>query len=148
MASFLLDGVMCPAWFGLTGDPLRVAYLYDTPEGQHDTQLRVSNSVCLVPADNGDSWTVADASDAARGAHMVVTVADEAGAYTPAQLQAIYNRLIAAYHNQRRVMTEAQGEQAVTEPMPVAAPATDQPTWQRLGFKSYEKWIKAGGPTS
>lgn len=152
MASFLLDGVMCPAWFGLVGNPLRVAYLYDTPEGQRDTEIRITNNVCLVPDDDGDSWTVADATEAMRGANMVLTVPDEAGGYTPAQLQAIYDRLNKAYHNQKRVFAEAGVTVPVYTPRPQeeldqAAPVDTRPTWQRLGYESKAAWANAGRPT-
>lgn len=62
----LLDGIMCPAFY-LTGNPRRAAYIYDTPEGQNDLQIRVSNSLVFVPDDDGDSWNSRDGAD--RGAH-------------------------------------------------------------------------------
>ena len=108
MGIYLLDGIMCPA-LPLVGNPQRATYFYDTPEGQKDSEWRVTNSLVVVPDDDGDSWT---ASDYPHGANMVVVEDDTM--YTQ-NLQAIYDRLVRAHANQKRCGDALTGEPPVVE---------------------------------
>lgn len=113
---FVLDNVACPALplhGGHDGHPDKFVFFEDLTS----TGVSPSESVkgkytgancCRVPADNGDSWTVADANDAARGAFVYIEVVGEVN------MVEVVNRLLATKANQARVL----GSNATPEAQP------------------------------
>ena len=149
---FVLDNVACPALplhGGHDGHPDKFVFFEDlTSTGVSPTESvkgkYTGANCCRVPADNGDSWTVADANDAARGAFVYIEVVGEVN------MVEVVNRLLATKANQARVLSPAEsaaqpGPPAEEAPAPVES---NQPLWQQLGFASKAAWKEAGSPQS
>src|SRR5262245_48346168 len=99
---FLLDHRTCPALpVDIRGDGHPAAFVYWedlSHTGGELKQHETGDNVCRCPDDNGDSWTVADVNDAARGAYVYVEVPKG-----ELNLVEINERLLACKANQDRV---------------------------------------------
>lgn len=168
MAIYLLDGRRCPALFtsGISpdGSPSRAVYWYHSSEGDPKPEQRSTNSLVIVPDDDGASWTAAKHPTAA---HFCVIVPDDM------PLQAVSNRLIAAYDNRKRAAeaahenffgpplreqaVDASGQPAgpIVPAQPVAGPELAPPTpiyhpadenhSGEIGQKEADKYFKKTG---
>jgi len=107
MSSFyLLDNVVCPALAtkaGGDGHPVAFSFVQNlsgTGGGSGDKLENTGDDVCRCPDDNGDSWTVQDANDAARGAFIYLEWTKPG----PVDLVEVNQRLHKCKENQDRVL--------------------------------------------
>src|SRR5215471_558666 len=102
---FLLDNKVCsalPTKFGSDGHPIAFSYVQNLSSSGGDSGTHweyTGDNCCRVPEDNGDSWTFADANDAARGAYLYLEIIGE-----EVDGVVINDRLMAAKANQDRVL--------------------------------------------
>src|SRR6185436_2303762 len=103
---------------------------------------------CECPDDNGDSWTVADVSGAARGAFIFIEVVGKV------DFGEVSRRLDACKANQKRVFelmgpTHGQGDYDQSTPSAKPGQTLNQdprPKWEQLGYESKAAWKSAGSP--
>ena len=154
---FVLNNVVGPAlplWGrGSDGRPIKFLFWEDlTSTGGEPSskQGHTGANCCECPDDNGDSWTVADAGEAARGAFIFVEVVGKVN------MAEVVNRLNACKANQKRVMELAAGGPTHGEGdwdpnNPFAKPdqplnEDTRPRWQQQGYESKKAWQEAGRP--
>jgi|SRR5215471_17904175 len=103
---FLLDNVVCPAFptkAGGNGHPVAFSYVQNLSGtgGDSGTKLETTgDNCCRCPDDDGDSWDVTDANDAARGAFIYLEVSKPGDV----DLVEVNNRLHKCKANQDRVL--------------------------------------------
>lgn len=155
---FVLNNVVAPAlplWGRSDGRPTKFLFWEDLTQAgapsPEPKQGYTGANCCECPDDNGDSWTVADVYEAARGAFIFVEIVGKVN------MAEVVNRLHACKANQKRIFDAAGNPAPEYVPGPIinptpAPPADDRPMWQRVTrpdgspFASKAEWVAAGRP--